>query len=317
LPGGGPGASGTATAAPSRKARPARTGVRGRGGPGRGGRIIAPQVDQALLILVFSVAAGVIGSMLGLGGGIIIVPVLTLVLRLPLRDAVGASIVSVIATSSGAAVAYVRDGLSNIRVGMFLEIATTTGAIMGAYLAGVLSTAVLYVIFGLMLAYSALALLQNRHVEIPHVPESHPLARRLKLASVYHDQVMGRDVPYEVANPYGGLGMMWAAGLMSGLLGIGSGLFKVLAMDVFMKLPLKVSTATSNFMIGVTAAASAGVYFARGDIQPTLATPVAIGVLIGALAGTRWMVRFRNRTLRYVFVPVLLATAAEMVLRGA
>jgi len=263
------------------------------------------------------VAAGIIGSMLGLGGGIIIVPVLTLVLHLPLRDAIGASIVSVIATSSGAAVAYVRDGLSNIRIGMFLEVATTTGAIMGAYLAGVLSVTLLYVIFGLMLAYSAIALLQNRHVEIPQVAESHPLAKKLKMSSYYHDQVLNRDIQYQVANPYGGLGMMWAAGLMSGLLGIGSGLFKVLAMDTFMKLPLKVSTATSNFMIGVTAAASAGVYFARGDIRPTLASPVAIGVLIGALAGTRWMVKFRNKTLRYIFVPVLLATAAEMILRGA
>ena len=262
-------------------------------------------------------AAGIIGSMLGLGGGIIIVPVLTLVLHLPLRDAIGASIVSVIATSSGAAVAYVRDGLSNIRIGMFLEVATTTGAIMGAYLAGVLSVTLLYVIFGLMLAYSAIALLQNRHVEIPQVAESHPLAKKLKMSSYYHDQVLNQDIQYQVANPYGGLGMMWAAGLMSGLLGIGSGLFKVLAMDTFMKLPLKVSTATSNFMIGVTAAASAGVYFARGDIRPTLASPVAIGVLIGALAGTRWMVKFRNKTLRYIFVPVLLATAAEMILRGA
>ncbi len=266
---------------------------------------------------MFSVAAGIIGAMLGLGGGIIIVPVLTLILHLPLRDAIGASIVSVIATSSGAAVAYVRDGLSNIRIGMFLEIATTTGAVMGAYLAGVLSATLLYVIFGLMLAYSALALLQNRNVEIPQVQESHPLAQKLKLASFYHDQVLGRDIQYQVANPYGGLGMMWLAGLMSGLLGIGSGLFKVLAMDVFMKLPLKVSTATSNFMIGVTAAASAGVYFARGDIQPTMAAPVAIGVLLGALLGTRWMVKFRNKTLRYVFVPVLLATAGEMILRGA
>ncbi len=301
-------ATGTGAPTPSRKARRART---------RGGKAIAAQIHQTLVILVFAAAAGIIGSMLGLGGGVIIVPVLTLIFHLPLRDAIGASIVSVIATSSGAAVAYVRDGLSNLRVGMFLEIATTTGAIAGAYLAGVLPTAVLYTVFGLMLAYSAIALLQNRHVELPQLAASHPLAARLKLASTYHDAVLGRDVHYEVANPYGGLGMMGAAGLMSGLLGIGSGLFKVLAMDVFMKLPLKVSTATSNFMIGVTAAASAGVYFARGDIQPTLAVPVALGVLAGALLGTRWMVKFRNRTLRYVFVPILLATAFEMVLRGA
>ncbi len=277
---------------------------------------ISTALEHALILFGFSVVAGVVGSMLGLGGGIVIIPVLTLLFGVSAREAIGASIVSVIATSSGAAAAYVRDGLSNIRVGMFLEIATTVGAILGAFLAALFAPSVLYIIFGLMLAYSALAMLQNRHVEIPDVPESHPLAKRLRFAGSYHDDVLGQDIPYNVANPYGGLLMMWVAGLMSGLLGIGSGLFKVLALDVFMKMPLKVSTATSNFMIGVTAAASAGVYFARGDILPVIAAPVALGVLAGATLGTRVMVRFRNRTLRYVFLPVLLIMAAEMIIRG-
>ena len=283
----------------------------------KGPSTISGVLDQSLIIFGSAIVAGIIGAMLGLGGGIVIIPVLTLIFGLPIADAIGASIVSVIATSSGAAVAYVRDGLSNIRIGMFLEMATTTGAISGAYLAGIIPYRWLYIIFGVMLAYSAVALLQNRHVELPDVKRSHPLAEKLRFGSTYHDAVLKRDVHYEVVNPYGGLGMMWVAGLLSGLLGIGSGLFKVLAMDVFMKLPMKVSTATSNFMIGVTAAASAGVYFARGDIQPIVAAPVAIGVLLGAGAGTRWMVRFRNRTLRYVFVPVLLVVAVEMALRGA
>lgn len=278
--------------------------------------LLASVTGAIVLLLGASIAAGIVGAMLGLGGGVILVPVLTLLFHVPLRLAIGASIISVIATSSGAAVAYVRDGLTNLRIGMFLEIATTTGAVMGAYLAGIIPARWLYVLFGIMLAYSAWALIRNRAVELPSLKESHPLAKKLRFASFYYDHALHRTVHYEVTNPYGGLGMMWLAGLISGLLGIGSGLFKVLAMDVFMKLPMKVSTATSNFMIGVTAAASAGVYFARGDIRPLIAAPVAIGVLIGATVGVRWMVRLRNRTLRYVFFPVLSAVALEMLVRG-
>ncbi|MCY0885030.1 MAG: sulfite exporter TauE/SafE family protein [Firmicutes bacterium] len=277
---------------------------------------LAAVTGAILLLLGASIAAGILGAMLGLGGGVLLVPVLTLLFHINLRLAIGASIISVIATSSGAAVAYVRDGLTNLRIGMFLEIATTTGAVMGAYLAGIIPARWLYLLFGLMLAYSAWALVRNRGVELPELDRSHPLARRLRFPSFYYDHALRRTVHYEVANPYGGLGMMWLAGLISGLLGIGSGLFKVLAMDTIMKLPMKVSTATSNFMIGVTAAASAGVYFARGDIRPLIAAPVAIGVLIGATVGVRWMVRLRNRTLRYAFFPVLSAVALEMLIRG-
>jgi uncharacterized membrane protein YfcA len=278
---------------------------------------VTPLLDQSLIILVISAAAGCIGALLGVGGGIIVVPALTLLLHVPLRVAAAASIVSVIATSAGGASSYVRSGLANVRIGLFLLVATTIGALAGAWAAGILPPAVLFVVFGAMLAYAAVALLRNRHVELPDLRASHPLAERLGLAGTYHDAVLGRDVAYHVDRPWAAVSMIWLAGLLSGLLGIGGGLFNVLAMDSFMKVPMKVATATSTFMVGVTAAASAGVYFTRGDVQPTLAAPVAIGVLLGATGGARLLARFRNRTLRYVFVPVLLLTAGEMILRGA
>lgn len=267
-------------------------------------------------IVVLSFAAGVLGAVLGLGGGIIIVPGLTLLLGLPIRYAIGASIVSVIATSSGAAAAYVRDRLTNMRIGMALEVATTTGALSGAFLAGLLNVRWLYVIFGALLGYSAIALMEKLHIELPeHVPVD-PLAARLKFSGTYYDQALRREVAYVATGVLPGGAMMYLAGLLSGLLGIGSGLFKVLAMDLAMRLPMKVSTATSNFMIGVTAAASAGVYFARGDIHPLVASPVALGVLGGAWVGTRVMERLRNSTIRKVFIPVLAYVALSMILRG-
>ncbi len=263
-----------------------------------------------------SALAGLIGALLGLGGGMIIVPVLTLFMGVDIHYAVGASIVSVIATSSGAAAAYIRDKITNIRIGMFLETATTTGAVAGAFLAGVIGGHILFIIFGLLLGYSAVALFQKRNVELPtNVPDSR-LAERLKLAGNYYDAVLKRRVDYRAAGVPAGFVMMFGAGVISGLLGIGSGVFKVLAMDIAMRLPMKVSTATSNFMIGVTAAASAGVYFARGDINPFIAAPVALGVLGGATVGTRVMTRLKNTTLRKLFVPVLLYVALQMVLRG-
>ncbi|HLJ60489.1 MAG TPA: sulfite exporter TauE/SafE family protein [bacterium] len=267
-------------------------------------------------ILVLSVAAGVLGALLGLGGGIIIVPGLTLLIGLPIRYAVGASIVSVIATSSGAAAAYVRGGIANLRIAIALEVATTVGALSGAFLAGYISPRWLYVIFGLLLAYSAVALLGRLTVEVPGEVPPDPLAERLRFAGEYDDQALGQRVPYTATAVLPGGVMMYVAGLLSGLLGIGSGSFKVLAMDIVMRLPMKVSTATSNFMIGVTAAASAGVYFARGDIHPLVAAPVALGVLAGAWGGTHIMQRLRNTTLRKLFIPVLAATAAEMIIRG-
>ncbi len=269
-----------------------------------------------LIIFAGSVAAGVLGALAGLGGGVQIVPLLTVGLGIDIRYAIGASIVSVIATSSGAAAAYVRDRITNLRVGMFLELATTTGAIVGALVAGLVHPAVLFVVFGLVLGSSALPLIVRIGEELPEGVVADAWGKRLRLGSVYHDAALGQTVPYEVTRVPLGLGMMWVAGVISGLLGIGSGAFKVLAMDVGMRLPMKVSTTTSNFMIGVTAAASAGIYCARGDVHPLLAAPVALGVLAGAGIGSRLLTRLRNATLRKLFVPLLLVIALEMLLRG-
>ncbi len=269
-----------------------------------------------LALMAVSVLAGVFGALLGIGGGILLIPVLHILFRVPTHTAMGASLVSVIATSSGAAVAYVRDKISNIRIGMFLEIATTTGAVCGAFIAAHVAVGWLNIIFGIVLAFSTFSMLQKHATELPEGVRSHPWARRLRLAGSYHDTRLDRDVNYEVAGVPQGLGMMYVAGMLSGLLGIGSGTFKVLGMDVFMRLPFKVSSSTSNFMIGVTAAASAGYYFAKGWIDPGVSAPVALGVLIGAMLGTRLMVRMRSHTLRLVFVPVLLAGAVEMLLSG-
>lgn len=265
--------------------------------------------------LAVSIAAGVLGSVLGLGGGIIVVPALTLLFDVDIRLAIGASIVSVIATSSGAAAAYVREGLTNLRVAMFLEIGTTTGALIGAYLAGVFPTEALYVIFGVMLGYSALMMFRRRE-DVDAEVEPDAWSDQLGLHGEYHDRHAGVSVRYRVARSRVGLALMAGAGMVSGLLGIGSGALKVPAMDLAMRLPMKVSTATSNFMIGVTAAASAGVYFARGDISPFVAAPVALGVASGAFLGARLLHRLSSTTLRTVFVVVLGFIAAQMIVKG-
>jgi uncharacterized membrane protein YfcA len=259
-----------------------------------------------LALLAISLIAGFLGSLLGLGGGIILVPALTLLLGVDIRHAIAASIISVIATSSGAAAAYVRDHLTNLRVAMFLELGTTSGAITGAYLAGIIHTQWLFVLFGLLLATSAAAMLWKGHAESRAEAPRSALADRLRM----HGE------SYRVAHPALGLGLMYLAGAASGLLGIGSGALKVPAMDLAMQLPMKVSTATSNFMIGVTAAASAGLYFVRGEIDPRLAAPVAVGVLIGATAGSRMLARIESRVIRRVFIVVLLIVAAEMLVKG-
>ncbi|KUK11775.1 MAG: putative permease [Moorella sp. 60_41] len=273
-------------------------------------------LDTTAAIFLVSMVAGIIGALLGLGGGIILIPALTLGFGIDIRYAAGASLISVVATSSGAAAAYVRDRLTNIRIGLFLEMATTSGAVTGAFLAGIISPRLLYIIFALMLGYSTLAMFRRRQVELPEEVVPHPLARKLRLEGSYYDPALGRRVDYTSSGVYESFALMYGAGIISGLLGIGSGLFKVMAMDMFMKLPMKVSTATSNFMIGVTAAASAGIYFARGNINPALAAPVALGVMVGATLGTRLMVRARNVTLRKIFVPVLLYVSLEMLLKG-
>lgn len=269
-----------------------------------------------LEIFLISILAGVLGSILGLGGGIIITPALTLLFGVDIKYAIGASIVSVIATSSGAAIAYIKDRITNIRIGMVLEIATTTGAITGAFVSGIISTKYLYIVFGLLLLYSAVAMLKKSKDELPKDVVTHPMAERLKLNGEYYDKVLQKQVQYNVDGVYGGFGMMYVAGVISGLLGIGSGIFKVMAMDIFMKLPLKVSSATSNFMIGVTAAASAGVYLLRGNIDPKISAPVALGVLLGATVGTRIMQNLKSKTIRKLFMPILAYISIQMIIKG-
>jgi hypothetical protein len=270
-------------------------------------------LEFSLLVWGGSLAAGLLGALTGLGGGVVIVPLLTLVFGVDLHYAIGASLVSVIATSSGAAAAYVREGYSNIRVGMFLEIATTLGALGGAYLAAVVPPGAIAVVFGLVLLYSAWVSLRQRH-EHAGAPQPDRLAKLLRLDSTYPTP-QGPQA-YHVTGVVSGFGLMAVAGILSGLLGIGSGAVKVLAMDRAMKLPFKVSTTTSNFMIGVTAAASAGVYLNRGYIDPVLAMPVMLGVLLGALTGARLLAGAQVHVLRMVFAVVIFALAVEMIYNG-
>ncbi len=273
--------------------------------------------DQSTgIIFVTALAAGLMGSLTGLGGGVLIVPLLTVGFGLDIRVAIGASIVSIIATSSGAAAAYVRDHLTNIRIGMLLEMATTLGGLTGALITGYLPAGALFVLFGLILLFSAIPTARKLGEEIPVGVVSDGPSRMLRLAGRYPDRSAGAEVPYEVRGVPAGLSMMYFAGVFSGLLGIGAGALKVLAMDTAMRLPMKVSTATSNFMIGVTAAASAGVYFWRGDVVPVVAAPVALGVLGGSLVGAQLLLRFHNVTVRLIFIPVLVGVGIEMMLRG-
>ncbi len=270
-------------------------------------------LDFTLIVLALSALAGFLGALTGLGGGVVVVPALTLALGVDMKYAIGASLVSVIATSSGAAAAYVREGFSNIRIGMFLEIATTLGAIAGAFLAGRFSTHALAIVFGLMLLQAAVQTLKGL-ADRGVTTESDPLAQRLRLSGSF--PVDGSRQDYGVRHVPGGFAMMFGAGVLSGLLGIGSGAVKVIAMDRIMRIPFKVSTTTSNFMIGVTAAASAGLYFSRGYIDPRVAMPVMLGVLAGALIGAKVLVHAPVKTLRVVFGAVILALAVEMIVNG-
>jgi len=268
-----------------------------------------------LSLLGISVVAGFIGSLLGLGGGIVIVPVLTLVYGIDIRYAIGASIISVIATSSGAAAAYVRERMTNMRVAMLLELGTTSGAITGAFLAGVIRGPWLFITFGVVMGFSSLVMLRRTREHNEPVPPD-ALADKLRLHDKYYDESLGQEIEYRVTHVRLGLVLMYLAGVVSGLLGIGSGALKVPAMDLAMRLPIKVSSATSNFMIGVTAAASAGLYFARADVHPFLVAPVATGVVLGATIGSKVMGKIDSRTLRVCFVVVLLIVSAQMVWKG-
>jgi uncharacterized protein len=265
------------------------------------------------LVALGAFFAGLLGSLTGLGGGVVLVPLLALVFHVDIRYAMGASLVSVIATSSGAAAAYVREGYSNIRIGMFLEVATTVGAICGALLTGHLSTRTIAIVFGSVLLYSAY-MSSRPKADAPYTGPPDRLATRLRLNG---------DLPtshgpqaYNVVHVPAGFGLMFGAGTLSGLLGIGSGAVKVLAMDQAMRIPFKASTTTSNFMIGVTAAASAGVYLARGYIEPAIAMPVMLGVLAGSWIGAKLLMRANSRVLRFVFAGVIVLLGIQMIFNG-
>src|SRR5690242_6124144 len=270
-------------------------------------------LEFTLLVALGSWIAGFLGALTGLGGGVVLVPLLTLFFKVDIRYAIGASLVSVIATSSGAAAAYVKEGFSNIRIGMFLEIATTVGALLGAFLAAKLPTHVIAIVFGTVLLISAYSARKPRPLADRQLPPD-PLATKLKLNGTFPESGAMRS--YNVQRVPAGFSLMFGAGALSGLLGIGSGAVKVLAMDQAMEIPFKVSTTTSNFMIGVTAAASAGVYLHRGYIDPGLAMPVMLGVLGGSLLGTRVLVKAKVRNLRLIFAGVIVALAVEMIYHG-
>lgn len=276
-------------------------------------------ISQIGLLLVTGGFAGILGSILGIGGGIILTPFLTLVMGLEIKYAIAASIVCVIATSSGATIAYLKDDMLNLRVAMFLEIATTIGAIVGAILSGIVPTGFLFLLFGGFLLFSVINMIQKlrgKSEALSNEAIGDPLAEKLKLNGSYYDKVLEKQIDYQVEKVPGGFAMMFGAGIASGLLGIGSGVFKVTAMDTIMKMPLKPSSATSNLMMGVTAAASAMVYFFNGTILPEIAAPLALGVLIGATIGSRIMQRLSSFVIRLIFIPILLFMGIQMILRG-
>ena len=271
---------------------------------------------QTLEIFLIAITAGVFGSMLGLGGGIIIVPVLTLVFNVPMQTAVAASTVSIIATSTGAAVAFLQDRLTNTRVAIWLEMGTSTGALSGALIASYLDQRFMYILFGLLLAYSGYNMFKTRKNELPEGVQPDRLSQKLQLQGSYTDRQLGKRIDYQVTGTIPGLIVMYFSGIAAGLLGIGAGIFKVPAMDQIMRIPFKASTATSNFMIGVTAASGAVVYFARGDVKPMITGPVVLGVLLGAIFGAKLMVRLKSSTIRKLFIPIIIYTAFEMIYRG-
>jgi uncharacterized membrane protein YfcA len=270
-------------------------------------------LETTPIVFVIAVLAGFLGSLTGLGGGVIVTPALTLLLGVDLRYAIGASLVSVIATSSGAAAAFVREGFSNIRIGMFLEVATTLGALFGAFLASRIPTSALSVIFGLTLLHAAWQSMRQHQTSMG-TRSADPAAERLKLHGSYPSESGPKE--YRADRVKEGFGLMFGAGTLSGLLGIGSGALKVIAMDQVMRIPFKVSTTTSNFMIGVTAAASAGVYLKRGYIDPALAMPVMLGVLAGSLIGARVLMGAATKVLRWTFAGVVAVMAIEMIYNG-
>lgn len=266
-----------------------------------------------IILLAASYLAGLLGSLTGLGGGVVVIPVLTLCFGIDFHYAIGGALVASIATSSGSGSAYVKEGITNIRLGMFLEIATTIGAVAGAIVAVWLNNSVIAIIYGCVLVLTA-AMQQRRKSDHDGIVGSE-MARRLKLFGTW-PQKDGTVRKYELRHVGGGFSVMLGAGVLSGILGIGSGVLKVIAMDGIMKVPFKVSTTTSNFMMGVTACASAVVYIQRGNIVPGIACPVMIGVLFGALTGARLLKRLDVRLLRRIFCIAILLVAVNMIYQG-
>ncbi len=273
-----------------------------------------------LILALTAIAAGFVGSLTGLGGGVVMIPVLLIFFGVPFPIAVGTGSVTILATSATTGAAYVRDRLTDLRIGMFLEIATVPGALIGAALTVFLTHSdldqALLIALGLVLLSIVPSTLARRGEELPSgvVPDAR--SRALGFQGEYHDAALDRTVAYTAADTDSALGVMFGAGIVSGMFGIGAGVFKVLALDRFLRLPMKVSTATSNFMIGVTAAAGAGVLLAAGYINPVIGAPVAAGTVVGAYVGSRILPGLHNRTVRWIFVPVIVALAVETILRG-
>ena len=275
------------------------------------------QTVFALWLFVVSIGASALGGMLGMASGIFIVPILTLFGHVEIHTAVGASIISVIACSCGGAAPFLNSRLTNIKLAIVLEVATTLGALSGVLLAGVIPTSYLYFLFAAILLLSARQMFARRSdPPVPSTAENGPWAAALRLDSRYADLALGREVPYRVQRVPLGLVLMYGAGLISALLGIGSGVLKIPAMDAALRLPIKVSSATSNFMIGVTAAASAGAYFMRGNIIPAIAGPVALGSVLGAGLGARILMLISNDKIRVLFVVILIALGLQMLLQS-
>lgn len=266
-----------------------------------------------ILLFFISIIAGFLGSILGIGGGLIIVPFLTLALHIDIRYAIASSLLSIIATSSGAAAKYLKDSLTNLRVGVFLEIGTVFGAISGFLIATYINASALYFLFAGFLVFSAVMMFKQREEKIS--TQNHPLSQKLNFASDY-PAADGSLIHYKVESVWLGLFFMYLAGILSALLGIGSGVLKVLAMDGAMKLPIKVSSATSNFMIGVTAVASAGAYLIKGDIVPQITVPVALGIIVGSWFGAGAMKKMPSSTIKKMFMVLLIVGAIQMIYKG-
>ena len=274
---------------------------------------------MVLEIFLVSIAAGLVGALFGLGGGIIIIPFLTLVEGVPVQLAVGASLVSVVATSSSSAATYVQDHLTNLRLGMFLEIGTVAGAITGAFFSGFFqgpNQGILFILFGALLVYGSSVMLAGRKSDSAIVTQADGLASSLRLSGDYPDPSTGQRTEYSVTRAPHTLGLSYLAGIVSALLGVGGGIIQVPTMNLVSKVPMKAASATSNFMIGVTAAASSSVYFLRGQVNFLLAAPLMIGVVAGASIGTRLLKSTPPLRIKLLFAILLLVIAADMILQG-